>query len=139
MLATAASTVTRRPSSEIRMPAQRMAKAILFLCQLGQEGGHAVADILSGAVSPSGKLTDTWARRYSAALAGLAADHIDAGICPSVDHIRLGDGVTTGGPEIVERASTALLYMKNLSADVPRQRARKGGTNEAADQSRLFR
>ncbi len=39
--------------------------AILFLCQLGQEGGHAVADILSGAVSPSGKLTDTWARRYS--------------------------------------------------------------------------
>ena len=39
--------------------------AILFLCQLGQEGGHAVADILSGAVSPSGKLADTWAKRYS--------------------------------------------------------------------------
>ena len=38
-----------------------------------------------------------------AALAGLAADHIDAGICPSVDHIRLGNGVTAGGPEIVEK------------------------------------
>lgn len=39
--------------------------AVLFLCQLGQEGGRAVADVLSGAVSPSGKLTDTWARQYS--------------------------------------------------------------------------
>ena len=39
--------------------------AVLFLCQLGQEGGLAVADVLSGAVSPSGKLTDTWAKQYS--------------------------------------------------------------------------
>ncbi len=38
--------------------------AILFICQLGTEGGHAVADVLSGAVTPSGKLTDTWAKRY---------------------------------------------------------------------------
>ena len=38
--------------------------AIVYICQLGSEGGHAVADILSGAVSPSGKLSDTWARRY---------------------------------------------------------------------------
>ena len=38
--------------------------AILYICQLGSEGGHAVADILSGAVSPSGKLSDTWARQY---------------------------------------------------------------------------
>ena len=39
--------------------------AILYICQLGTEGGHAVADILSGAVTPSGKLTDTWAKQYS--------------------------------------------------------------------------
>ena len=38
--------------------------AILYLSQLGTEGGNAVADILSGAVCPSGKLADTWARQY---------------------------------------------------------------------------
>lgn len=38
---------------------------ILFLCQLGTEGGHAFADVLCGAVNPSGKLTDTWAKQYS--------------------------------------------------------------------------
>ena len=37
---------------------------ILYFCQLGTEGGNAFADILSGAVSPSGKLSDTWAKQY---------------------------------------------------------------------------
>ncbi len=39
--------------------------AILFLCQPGTEGGHAFADIVSGAVTPSGKLSDTWAKQYT--------------------------------------------------------------------------
>ena len=39
--------------------------AILYLCQLGTECGHAFADVISGAVSPSGKLSDTWAKQYS--------------------------------------------------------------------------
>ena len=39
--------------------------AIVYLCQLGTEGGHAFADVLSGAVTPSGKLSDTWAKQYS--------------------------------------------------------------------------
>lgn len=38
--------------------------AILYLSQLGMEGGRAVADLLSGAVAPCGKLADSWARRY---------------------------------------------------------------------------
>ncbi len=38
--------------------------AILFICQPGMEGGNALADILSGTVTPSGKLTDTWAKKY---------------------------------------------------------------------------
>lgn len=38
--------------------------AILYLCQLGTECGHAFADVISGKVSPSGKLSDTWARQY---------------------------------------------------------------------------
>ncbi len=38
--------------------------AILYICQLGTEGGSAVADILSGDVNPSGKLADTWAKTY---------------------------------------------------------------------------
>jgi len=40
------------------------ADAILFFCQQGQEGGRAFADIISGKVSPSGKLTDCWAKSY---------------------------------------------------------------------------
>lgn len=39
--------------------------AILYICQLGSEGGHAFADVISGKVSPSGKLADTWAKRYA--------------------------------------------------------------------------
>lgn len=39
--------------------------AILFLCQPGTEGGHAFADIVSGVVTPSGKLSDTWAKQYA--------------------------------------------------------------------------
>jgi len=38
--------------------------AIIQYVQAGQEGGNALADILTGAVTPSGKLTDSWAYRY---------------------------------------------------------------------------
>lgn len=39
--------------------------AVIFFCQQGMEGGRAFADIVSGKASPSGKLTDTWAKTYA--------------------------------------------------------------------------
>ncbi len=38
--------------------------AVLFIAQLGSQGGYAFADVLTGDVNPSGKLTDTWAKKY---------------------------------------------------------------------------
>lgn len=38
--------------------------AVVHLAQLGNIGGHVLADILTGVVNPSGKLTDTWAKNY---------------------------------------------------------------------------
>lgn len=41
-------------------------KALLSIVQPGMEGGHALADIVTGEVTPCGKLTDTWAKDYFA-------------------------------------------------------------------------
>lgn len=38
--------------------------AVVFFCQQGCEGGAAFADILSGAATPSGRLSASWAQRY---------------------------------------------------------------------------
>ena len=38
--------------------------AVLYFCQQGMEGGNALADILTGAVTPSGCLSSTWPLKY---------------------------------------------------------------------------
>lgn len=39
--------------------------AVLFYCQQGGMGGLALADLLCGKATPSGKLASTWAKRYT--------------------------------------------------------------------------
>ena len=39
-------------------------RALLYMGQPGMEAGNALADVLSGAVTPSAKLTDSWPYRY---------------------------------------------------------------------------
>ena len=43
---------------------RRKVSALVLMSQAGSEGGSALADILSGKVNPSGRLTDTWAYKY---------------------------------------------------------------------------
>ncbi len=38
--------------------------AIVYMCQLGEESGSALANVISGKVTPSGHLTDTWVKSY---------------------------------------------------------------------------
>ena len=39
--------------------------AVIFFGQQGCQGGTAFADLILGKVSPSGKLADTWAKKYA--------------------------------------------------------------------------
>ena len=49
---------------DLNLPDDVHIDALLFFGQGGMEGGNALADIFTGKVTPSGKLTDTWAMRY---------------------------------------------------------------------------
>ena len=56
-------------------------RSILYLVQPGMEGGNALADVISGAVTPSGKLTDTWAYRYEDYPNAMSFSHMNGDVC----------------------------------------------------------
>lgn len=51
--------------SAVEMPWLDKVKAVLYMGLPGQAGGAAVANLLTGAVNPSGKLAETWPLTYS--------------------------------------------------------------------------
>lgn len=67
-------------------------QAVLLAGQPGMEGGNAVADVLSGKVTPSGKLTDTWAFRYEDYPNSAAFSHNNG----DVFHERYSEGLYIG-------------------------------------------
>lgn len=66
--------------------------AVIFYGQGGMEGGNALADILTGAVCPSGRLTDTWAMRYGDYPAADTFGHRNG----NLDHEEYSEGIYVG-------------------------------------------
>ena len=66
--------------------------AVLLMGQLGNIGGDVLADVLLGKVDPSGKLTDTWAKKYSDYPAAATFSHNDG----NVDDEYYTEGVYVG-------------------------------------------
>ena len=66
--------------------------AVVLMGQLGNVGGDVLADVLLGKVNPSGKLTDTWARRYDDYPSSAAFSHNDG----NVDDEYYTDGIFVG-------------------------------------------
>lgn len=66
--------------------------AIIYFCQQGEEGGNALGDILSGKTSPSGKLTDTWARSYEDIPFGNEFSYLNG----DLDHEYYKEGIYVG-------------------------------------------
>ena len=58
--------------------------ALLLMSQPGQEAGHALVDVLTGAVNPSGKTVDTWASKYDYYPAAKTFSNNDGQFTPEV-------------------------------------------------------
>ena len=54
--------------------------AVILMGQLGSVGGDVLADVLTGKVVPSGRLTDTWAAKYADYPAAAAFGHNDGNV-----------------------------------------------------------
>lgn len=66
--------------------------AKLFIGMLGTAGGDAVADVLSGKVTPSGKLSDTWAVKYEDIPNGMEYSYING----NQDYDEYKEGIYVG-------------------------------------------
>lgn len=58
--------------------------AMLLMSQPGQEAGHALVDVVTGAVNPSGKTVDTWASSYDYYPAARTFSNNDGQFTPEV-------------------------------------------------------
>ncbi len=67
-------------------------KSIIFYVQQGEEGGNAFADLISGKVSFSAKLTDSWAKTYDDLVAGKTYSYL-SGDTKNEDYI---EGIYVG-------------------------------------------
>ncbi len=65
--------------------------AVLLMTQLGNIGGDALLDVLTGKVNPSGKTTDTWAKNYMDYPSSAKFSHNE-----SVDDEMYEDGIYVG-------------------------------------------
>ncbi len=61
-------------------------KSVLFIGQTGMEVGNAVADILSGNQTPSGKLTSSWAKKYEDYPNAMTYSHINGNTEEEIYH-----------------------------------------------------
>ncbi len=55
-------------------------KCLMMISQPGMEGGNAFADVVLGKITPSGKLTDTWAKNYTDIPNAMTFSHLDGNI-----------------------------------------------------------
>lgn len=65
---------------------------VVLMSQAGMEGGNALADILTGKVTPGGKLTDTWAADYMDYPSSAAFSHNNGNIIEE----KYTDGIYVG-------------------------------------------
>lgn len=66
--------------------------AVIYFAQGGMEGGNALADIITGKVTPSGKLTDTWGYSYEDYPSATEFSHING----NLDNENYKEGIYVG-------------------------------------------